>query len=128
MINFGEELKDKTILIVEDEEEIRQMNADILSLLIDRIIESVDGIDGLKKFSENKNIDLLIVDINMPKMDGITMCKAIRTIDKYVPIIITTGYDEFNYTKELDECNISKYLVKPVDSYKLIESIKEILL
>ncbi len=128
MKQLAQELKDKTILLVEDEEYVRTLNASVLSLLVERVIESVDGLDGLVKFHENKHIDLIIVDINMPKLDGISMCEQIRTIDENIPIIITSGYNEDDNEKKIKKCKISKYLVKPIDTYNLIDAIQEVLL
>jgi two-component system, cell cycle response regulator len=123
-----EYLKNKTILLVEDEDNTREMNAGILSLMVDNVIESIDGLDGLKKFEENGSVDLVIADINMPKMNGIKMCEAIRKIDSNVAIIIITGYDEDEYQLDVDKNSIARYLVKPVDGYELIDTIKEILI
>ena len=128
MLEIAKALKDKTILIVEDEECVRNINASVLSLLVDRVIESVDGIDGLIKFNENNNIDLIIVDINMPKLDGFSMCEQIRIVNKDIPIIITSGYSESEYAEKIEKCKIAKYLVKPVNNYDLIDAIKEALL
>ena len=120
-------LKNKTILLVEDEESTREMNAGILSLMVDNVIQSIDGLDGLAKFEENGTVDLVIADINMPKMDGMAMCEAIRKIDSNVAIIIITGYDEDEYKVDIEKNSIARYLVKPVDGYELIDAIKEVL-
>jgi len=83
-------LKDISVLYVEDEAEIRDVLAKILKRRIGTVYTASNGFEGVEKFRE-LNPDIVITDINMPKMDGLKMIAAIRKIKEDVPVIIITG-------------------------------------
>lgn len=119
-------LKTLTILYVEDDHSIRTSMNNILQAIVKDVVLAVDGEDGLEKFKNNKNIDIIVTDINMPKMDGLTMCDHLRQIDKNIPIIVTTAYNDNNFLSHAIEVGINSYLMKPVDAYKLIEAFMKV--
>ena len=86
-----------TFLIVEDSPTMRQLLAFSLRRLKDcRIIEAVDGVDALKKLTTER-VDLVITDINMPEMDGITLLREIRkhpALGRTPVLILTTSTDD----------------------------------
>ena len=74
-------LKNICVLYVEDENDIREFTSKLLSSLLKKIYVAQDGQDGLNIFIENVNeIDLIISDINMPKLDGLSMCEEIKKL------------------------------------------------
>lgn len=119
-------LKTLTILYVEDDASIRTSINNILQSIVQEVILAIDGQDGLDKFNHHKNIDIVITDINMPRMDGLTMCDNLKKIDSTVPVIVTTAYNDNDFLAHSIDIGINAYLMKPVDAYKLIETILKV--
>ena len=115
-------LKSLTILYVEDEEMTREMFAMFLRRLVKNLVIATNGADGLKAFQEHTP-DIVITDVNMPIMDGMTMAREIRNLDSgtQVPIIILTAHDEAKYLKSAIPLGMLEYLMKPVDSGTLVQ-------
>jgi len=121
MIEFSDLIKyskDLTLLYVEDNQDAREMTTMILEDFFHRIVVAVDGADGLEKFKENK-IDLIITDINMPKCNGIDMCKGIRELDSDVPIVVVSAHNEDNFFIESIEIGVNGFILKPIDIEQL---------
>ena len=117
-------LKDICVLYVEDENDVREFTAKLLDSLLKKVYVAQDGLEGLKIFEENKNdIDLIISDINMPKMDGLTMCEAIKKINTEIPLVITSAHNDTNFLRRSIEIGVTTYAMKPIDLYQLMESI-----
>lgn len=116
-------LKDIVILYIEDDDEIREFTSNTIAAIIKKIVVASNGIEGLEKFKENEDINLILTDINMPKMDGIEMCEKIREINKDIPIIITSAHTEPLFLKRSLDINVSSYAMKPIDLYKLAANI-----
>ncbi len=74
----------------------------------------MDGQDGLDKFRENE-IDIIVTDINMPKMDGLTMTKHIRDIDKNIPILVVSAHNESDILLKSIKSGVDGYLLKPIN-------------
>jgi two-component system, response regulator YesN len=118
------------ILIVDDEKMIRLG----IKAMIDREFLDVfttetafDGMDALEKIQNNK-IDILITDIKMPRMDGITLIKQIQCMEIPIPAtIILSGFDDFEYAKAAIKCRVKDYLLKPVKRHELYQDLEDIL-
>lgn len=115
----------KTILIIEDELKIRFLLRDYLKSEGFNVLEASDGDEGIFVFKNNK-IDLILLDIMMPKIDGITVLETIRTVSD-LPIILLTakGQEEdklFGYEMGADD-----YVTKPFSPKILIAKIKALL-
>ena len=115
----------KTILIIEDELKIRFLLRDYLKSEGFNVLEASDGDEGIFVFKNNK-IDLILLDIMMPKIDGITVLETIRTVSD-LPIILLTakGQEEdklFGYDMGADD-----YVTKPFSPKILIAKIKALL-
>ncbi|MEA3354312.1 MAG: response regulator [Campylobacterota bacterium] len=115
-----EKTHDKKVLFVDDEEKIREMTGNLLNKFFDNVIICKDGIEGLEAFKINNDFDIVIADIQMPRMDGVTMVKKIQDIkaDIYV-IFITASRGDI----QTDKSQYDMYITKPI-SY---EDIKEII-
>ncbi|NLD49655.1 MAG: response regulator [Clostridiaceae bacterium] len=87
--------------------------------------EAKNGKDALDKV-EKLNPEIIIVDINMPIMDGLEFVQSIREADQNIKIIIITGYNEFNYAKQAIQLGVYDYILKPVDEEELKNSLLEI--
>jgi two-component system, NtrC family, sensor kinase len=117
-------LKNITVLYAEDEFVIQEGITETLNLFEINVICAKNGQEGLSIFkSSDRKIDLILTDIKMPKLDGIGMIEKIREIDKDIPVIITTAHQETTFLMESIELNISAYILKPIDIYKLEASL-----
>lgn len=118
----------KTILAVDDSASIRQMVAFTLKSQGYRVVEAVDGQDGLAK-AKSQPIDLVLTDQNMPKMDGLTMIRALRMMPafKSTPILILTTESSDAMKSQGRSAGATGWLVKPFDPNKLLEVIKKVL-
>jgi len=114
------------ILVVDDEQGIRDIIKEYLVLEDYEVIEAIDGVDGLNKF-KNHSISLVILDVMLPKMDGWKVCRTIRESSN-VPIIMLTARGE-EYDKLFGfELGIDDYMVKPFSPKELLARIKAILM
>ncbi len=111
IIKYSQHLR---LLYVEDNADAREMTAMILEDFFDEIVIAVDGEDGLEKFKEGE-FDLIISDINMPKLNGLDMIEKIRQIDESVAILILSAHNEDDFFIRSIKLNIDGYLLKPID-------------
>jgi len=117
-------IKNITVLYAEDELIIQEGITESLNLFDINVICAKNGEEGLALFKNSSTeIDLILTDIKMPKLDGIGMIKQIREINKEIPIIITTAHQETSFLMEAIELNVSSYVLKPIDIYKLEASL-----
>ncbi|AXX89859.1 GGDEF domain-containing response regulator [Arcobacter suis] len=117
-------LKTISVLYVEDENDVREFTAKLLTSLLRKVYVAQDGQEGLNIYEENKDdIDLIISDINMPKMDGLSMCEAIKKISPEIPLVITSAHNDTNFLRKSIEIGVTTYAMKPIDLYQLMESI-----
>lgn len=115
------------ILIAEDEDNIRKLIASYLVNDGFEIIEASDGEEAIKKFDENNNLSLVILDVMMPKLDGYSVCNYIRKESKDVPILMLTArnseYDEL----EGFNAGADEYISKPFSPRILVTRVKNLL-
>ncbi|MDK2807713.1 MAG: two-component system, response regulator YesN [Clostridiales bacterium] len=106
----------KKIVVAEDGRIIREGICAMVrrsGVPIEEIIECKNGLEALETIKREK-IDLLITDIRMPKMDGITLVKELQK-NAYVPkIIVISGYDDFSFVVDSLRCGVREYLLKPI--------------
>lgn len=117
-------LRTLSLLYVEDEEEVRRELARYLSRRFARVDVAANGQEGLALFREHGGYDIVVTDVRMPVMDGLSMAAAIREIEKEVPVIVITAYNEVDYFVRAIEIGIDRYITKPVDPRLLMEAIK----
>jgi len=102
-------LKNITILYCEDEIELREITADMLGQYTKKVYLADDGAQGLEIFKKYANeIDLIITDVNMPKMNGLDMAKEIKEINQNIPIIVATAFSNSSYLLDAIELGIDK--------------------
>ena len=117
-----------SVLIVDDE----PVTQDLLRLMLEpagfRVTEAEDGLEALQKVQESKP-DIMILDVMMPNMDGITVCKKIRsnaeTAD--LPIVMLSGKTHLNAVEEGLQAGANRYLAKPMSRAELIQNLREVL-
>lgn len=118
----------KTILAVDDSASMRQMVGFTLKGAGYLVDEAVDGQDGLNK-AKTKTYDMVLTDQNMPRMDGITLIKTLRTLPQYksVPILVLTTEVSDTLKTQGRAAGATGWLVKPFDPAKLLEVCKKVL-
>ncbi|PLY05858.1 MAG: DNA-binding response regulator [Arcobacter sp.] len=117
-----EKFKKYNILYIEDDEGVRTTNSRFLTRMFNELYEAKDGEEGLtlyKKYSP----DIILTDINMPKMDGLTLSKKIRKNDLTTKIIVSTAFSDKNYLLDAIELRLEKYIIKPLTSRNLIPAL-----
>jgi len=117
------------ILVVEDSPTMRQLISFAMRRVPNsRVIESTDGVDALKKLS-NEKIDIILADINMPVMDGLKLVSLIRNNDafKEIPIIIITTEGAEEDRKRALALGANDYLPKPIQTQQLVKMVKDYL-
>lgn len=112
-----------SILIIDDEKSIRNTLTEILSFEGYKIEEAADGDEGLKKFKE-KNFDLVLCDIKMPKLDGIEFLEKAREINDEVPIIIISGHGNIETAVEAVKKGAYDYISKPPDLNRMLITLR----
>ncbi len=117
----------KEVLVVEDEVVIRHGLKVLLEKVIGKlqVIEASNGEEGIAQIHQRLP-HLIITDIRMGGMDGLTFISKVRQVSTEVPIIILSGYDEFEYARAALKFGITEYLLKPVDRVELSNVISKI--
>jgi two-component system, response regulator YesN len=115
-----------TLLLVDDDRISIDILAEYIKPHFKRVDEVVCAYDGQQAYDIILSVkpSIIVTDIKMPNMSGITLIKKIRSIEDYSPkIIIISSYSEFEYAREALKLNVSDYIVKPVDQEELIDKI-----
>ncbi len=114
------------ILVVDDDGNIRELVKVFLRNEGLEIVEAVDGIDALNKLTETK-VDLIVMDIMMPNMDGWELCKEIRDYYEEMPILMLTAKGETVQKVKGFNLGADDYLVKPFEPAELVVRVKSLL-
>ena len=116
--------KDLTILYAEDDEMTAMINEDFFKVLFKNVVSVSNGLDAVREYEENRNkIDLVILDIEMPLMNGLEASKKIKLIEPNQKIIFLTAFDEIEYLRTALEIKASEYILKPLDENEFFEKI-----
>ncbi len=115
-------LKSLTVLLVEDELTLAHLLRDAIGDRFDRFELASDGEEGLESVRQHLP-DLVVTDITMPRMDGLTMSAILQREYPKLPVIILSAYSEKKYLLEAIDVGIRKYLIKPFDPDELLETI-----
>ncbi|HEX2364314.1 MAG TPA: response regulator, partial [Bradyrhizobium sp.] len=115
-----------TILLVEDEEGLRSLNARGLRSRGYSVIEAANGVEAMEALEEKDGaIDLVVSDVVMPEMDGPTLLKSMRGRNPNLKIIFVSGYAEDAFEKSLPENEQFAFLPKPFTLSQLVAAVKE---
>ncbi len=118
---------DGTILLVEDEEGLRALNARGLASRGYTVLEAGNGVEAIEVLDKHGSVDLVVSDVVMPEMDGPTLLKELRRRDPEVKIIFVSGYAEEAFQKNLPEEEKYEFLAKPFTLKQLVSKVKETL-
>ncbi len=118
----------KKILIVDDSRTVRQQVGFTLSKEGFELIEAEDGKDGIEKLKANKDIGMILSDVNMPRMDGLTMVEEIRKMEEFksLPIIMLTTESSGDKVDRAKKVGASGWLVKPFNPEQLVGAVKKL--
>ncbi|GMU86575.1 MAG: hypothetical protein AMXMBFR48_18170 [Ignavibacteriales bacterium] len=115
------------ILIADDEEDLCDLLGELLESLDYYVIKVKSGEEVVRIMKDEIKVDLLIIDFNMPGMNGIDAISQVRQINYSVPIIFSTGSTGFSYKFPVENLNISSIIHKPYDFETMLATIKELL-
>ena len=117
-----------TILTVDDTASMRQMISFTLHSVGHEVIQAADGKEALKVL-EGKKVDLVIADINMPNMDGITLLKSLRALAdyKFTPILMLTTESQETNRQQGKVAGATGWIVKPFNPEQLLNVVKKVL-
>jgi len=124
--------EDLKVLFVEDSEMVRESTCDILSEFFTHIDIAINGKEGLQQYIDfykdnNRFYDIVITDINMPKMNGIEMIEHIFEENPKAHIIVMSAHDESKYLLKLINMGISNFILKPIDIMRFNSVIENII-
>ena len=122
-----DDFSDFTILYVEDDKGVREVNARILTRMFKEVYEAKDGLEGYALYLEKKP-HIILSDIKMPNMDGIELAKKIRQKDTNTKIIISTAFSDEKYLLDAVELGLERYIVKPLTKRNLIPALQKAIL
>jgi Response regulators consisting of a CheY-like receiver domain and a winged-helix DNA-binding domain len=119
----------KHILIVDDSKTVRNLVAFILKKEGFRVTQAEDGLDGLEKLYSSADIDLIISDVNMPRMDGFTFIRNVREQAAYrdLPIVVLSTEGQEKDIKQGIALGANLYMVKPAQPEKMVKNVMMLL-
>lgn len=122
-------MSEVNFLVVEDSPTMRQLISFALKRIQgSRVVEATDGVDALRKLSSHR-FDMLLVDINMPVMDGLKLVSLVRgdPANKDIPIIIITTEGAEEDRKRALSLGANAYLAKPIQTQELLKLVNQYL-
>lgn len=125
--NEEDKVINKRVLVVDDEKIIRVMLDKIISDMGGEVTQAADGVEAVALFREKHNeIDLVILDMVMPHMNGDVCFYKLREIDASIPVIVSSGFDKNTSISELLEAGAIAYLHKPFSIREVTEILHEL--
>ncbi|GAB6168309.1 response regulator transcription factor [Clostridium carnis] len=115
----------KKVMLVDDEKLILQGLSNIIEweeLGFNIVHMAEDGVEALELFKKEP-VDVIVTDINMPRLTGLELLKSIKDENKDVKFIILSGYDEFSYAKKAIKLGVENYILKPINEEELEEAL-----
>ncbi|PLY08133.1 MAG: hypothetical protein C0625_02815 [Arcobacter sp.] len=117
-------LKKSSILLAEDEEQLRNSFKKVLLLYVEKVYTASDGEEALEQYKKY-NPDILITDLKMPKLNGLDLIKIIRKENEDIPIIVTSAFTDQNFLLESIKLSLVEYVVKPIREANLSKLLED---
>jgi hypothetical protein len=127
MATLDEDLSGKTVLIVEDNENSNSYFKAALRKFGITTLSAGNGKEAVRLFGENKQIDLVLMDLNMPEMDGFEATEKIKSIRPEVPVIAQSAYIMSGEEKRSIQAGCDEFLAKPIRLSTLVEVLQRYL-
>lgn len=118
LIQLRDICKDYTVLYAEDDEQTQESMGSILHRLFKTTYIANNGAEAIRLFKDH-HPDIVLTDIQMPKVTGLELARAVKEISPKTPIIITTAFNEERYFLNAIELGIDSFLLKPIEKEKL---------
>lgn len=118
---------DKIVLLADDEIMLRDLLAELLESNGYNVIKVISGTEALKVLTEEIKVDIIILDYNMPEMNGLDCAAEIRKFNKEIPIILCSGSFGINGNPDLKEKGINNFVNKPYEFDTMLSTIQELL-
>jgi two-component system cell cycle sensor histidine kinase/response regulator CckA len=115
-----------TVLVVDDEAHVRTITELMLTQFGLTVLTATDGLEGVRSVTEHDHIDLVLMDLTMPRMGGHEALSQMRSRRPDLPVILTSGYNEADALKANELTDIG-FLQKPFELTELIALVREIL-
>lgn len=117
----------RCVLVIDDELDVREAVTDILTIKGLDVLTAADGKSGLQRYRDYRDeVDLVLLDLSMPKMGGEETCRRLRDLDPEVRVLITSGYDRDEAHSKLSRLGADGFLAKPYDMEKLLCAVFEL--
>jgi DNA-binding response OmpR family regulator len=134
MINIEdvyEQTKGLSVLFVEDDAGLRTWMVEVLEDFFHRVDSAIDGVDALEKFKryyelKDSYYDLVISDIQMPRMDGVSLTAELYALRADQPIIILSAHTEVEYLLTLINFGVAQFITKPIQYQKMINALYKV--
>ena len=126
MITIENYKKSLTILYIEDDSITQNKLKHILERYFNKVILASNGEDAFEKIKAEPKIDLIISDINMPKMDGLEFLEELRKTNSKIPFIFITARDEPDKMLKAIQLDIDNYVLKPINLQNLLTIINKV--
>ncbi len=114
--------KNMHLLYVEDNRALCETYVSFFEDIFQSVECAFDGEEALARYKK-KRYDLVITDINMPRLNGFGFIKEMKKINPDQAVIIVSAYSEIAYLSKLHQCDVNHFLVKPVDTKELMEKV-----
>jgi CheY-like chemotaxis protein len=124
--NVIENMKSLTLLCVEDDISTQLLYKTIFKEFVNKILFAKDGEDGYEKYLTNQ-VDIIISNYNMPKLNGLDMIKRIRKSNKEIPIILAISTSEVDIIVEALQLNVNNFIKKPIKAHEIINTLVSVL-
>jgi CheY-like chemotaxis protein len=113
------------VLLVEDDDDNRELMAEVLAASGFEVLSAASGQAGLKALAEH-SVDVVVTDVGMPGMGGLELAKAAKQIAPTVPVVIVTGWAERDDIAEARGKHVDAVLIKPVDPDALTQAVTDV--
>lgn len=118
----------RLLLVIDDEEIVREAIEDILESVNIAVISAADGYEGISLFKQHQSeIKGILLDMKMPGLSGSETLKQLRTIDPNITVILSSGYSEEETRRSLANQMPIRFLPKPYNFDTLVENVKKVM-
>jgi DNA-binding NtrC family response regulator len=118
----------RTLLIIDDEEQLQEALADFFEMVEVSTFSALDGATGLELFQIHQaQLDLVLLDLTMPGLDGIEILQKLRQINTTMPVILSSGYAKYDIQIHLAQDPHTYFLAKPYIPHELLEIMEKAL-